>query len=211
MRPARILVVAASLGLAASALVAVHLVSRRLTQQFSVPERPGEAPRLGHAPSFSLTSAEGRTVAAADYAGSVWVADFVFVSCSGSCPIMTSRMAALARALKDEPRVRFVSFDVDPDRDALSDLAKYAKGFGAEAPRWTFLRGEREAIRTISRDGFKLGLQDGAAGDPEPILHSSRFVLVDGAGEIRGYYDGTEPGETQRLANDARRLASALP
>jgi SCO1/SenC len=129
------------------------------------------------------------------------VPDFAFVSERGR-PV-----AALAGMLKDESGVAFVSFDVDPEHDSLADLATYSRQHRADPERWTFLRGERPAVRALAGDGFKLAVVDGHADDPEPILHSSRFVLVDGRREIRGYYDGLEAGGVEKLLADARRLA----
>ncbi|MGZ5382324.1 MAG: SCO family protein, partial [Thermoanaerobaculia bacterium] len=77
----------------------------------------------------------------------------------------------------------------------------------ADPERWTFLHGGRPAVRALAGDGFKLAVVDGHADDPEPILHSSRFVLVDRRREIRGYYDGLEAGGVEKLAGHARRLA----
>ncbi len=166
-----------------------------------------ELPKLGVVPDFAFVSERGRPVGAADLEGKVWVADFIFTRCGGTCPAMSGRMAALAGLLKDDPGVAFVSFDVDPEHDSIADLAAYSSRHRADAERWTFLRGEQDAIRRLAGDGFKLAVVDSHADDPEPILHSSRFVLVDGKREIRGYYDGLEPGGIEKLAGDARRLA----
>lgn len=169
-----------------------------------------ELPRIGQVPSFALTSHEGETVTQRDLAGRVWVADFVFLRCGSTCPVMTSAMAGLERSLADVPEVRFVSFSVDPDHDGVAELAAFAKANGAAAPRWTFLHGkDRATIGKISREGFRLGLDEGGPDDPEPILHSTRFVLVDATGAIRGTYDGTDAAEVQALARDVRRLAAA--
>ena len=165
-----------------------------------------DLPKLGHVPDFTFVSERGRPVAARDLEKRVWIADFIFTRCGGTCPAMSERMAALAGTLKDEPGVAFVSFDVDPEHDSLADLATYSRQHGADPERWTFLRGERPAVRTLAGDGFKLAVVDGHADDPEPILHSARFVLVDGRREIRGYYDGLETGGVEKLAGDARRL-----
>ena len=166
-----------------------------------------DLPRLGRVPDFTFLSERGREVAARDLEGKAWVADFVFTRCGGSCPLMSERMAALAAELHDVPGLRFVSFDVDPERDSLADLAAYSRQHRADPERWMFLRGERPEVRSLAGEGFKLAVEDGHEDDPEPILHSSRFVLVDGKREIRGYYDGLETASFDRLAADARRLA----
>lgn len=166
-----------------------------------------DLPKLGHVPDFAFVSERSRPVGARDLEGKVWIADFIFTRCGGTCPAMSQRMAELAGALKDAPRVAFVSFDVDPENDSLADLAAYSRQHSADPERWTFLRGARPAVRGLAGEGFKLAVVDGHADDPEPILHSSRFVLVDRRREIRGYYDGLEPGGVEKLAGDARRLA----
>lgn len=179
----------------------------RLVYAFMSRGRAADLPKHGRVPDFAFTSERGRPVVARDLEGKAWVADFIFTRCGGSCPMMSERMEALASSLKDEPRVRFVSFDVDPDHDSLADLATYSRQHRADPERWTFLRGERPAIRSLAGEGFKLAVVDGHADDPEPILHSSRFVLVDARREIRGYYDGLESVSVEKLLTDARRLA----
>ena len=55
--------------------------------------------------------------------------------------------------------------------------------------------------------GFKLPLEDDAGTPLEPITHSTRFVLVDKQGQIRGYYGGIEENELNRLSADAKRIS----
>jgi protein SCO1 len=179
----------------------------RLVYAFVTRGHAPDLPRLGRVPDFAFVSERARPVAARDLEGKAWIADFVFTRCGGSCPLMSERMATLAAELHDAPHVRFVSFDVDPERDSLADLAAYSKEHGADPERWMFLRGEKPAVRSLAGEGFKLAVEDGHEDDPEPILHSSRFVLVDAKREIRGYYDGLETASFDRLAADARRLA----
>ena len=168
-----------------------------------------DLPRLGAAPDFSLVSEQGATVSKADWAGDVWIADFIFTRCGGSCPILSARMAALAGKTRDVPRLRFVSFGVDPEHDTPDVLAEYGRKLGADPARWSFLHGPRPVVRSLIKDGFKLAVEDGPADSVEPILHSTRFVLVDGEGTIRGYYDGMEQAPVDVLERDARALAAA--
>jgi cytochrome oxidase Cu insertion factor (SCO1/SenC/PrrC family) len=179
----------------------------QLVNAFMSRGRAAELPRHGRVPDFAFTSERGRPVAARDLEGTTWVADFIFTRCGGYCPLMSERMGVLASSLKDEPGVRFVSFDVDPEHDSLADLATYSRQHRADPERWAFLRGDRRAVRALAGEGFKLAIMDGHAGDPEPILHSSHFVLVDARREIRGYYDGLEAPSFEKLLADARRLA----
>ncbi len=169
-----------------------------------------DLPRIGDAPAFSLVSEQGKPVTQADLAGKVWIADFVFTRCGGSCPILSARMAALAERTRDVAELRFVSFGVDPEYDTPEVLAGYGRKLGADPARWTFLHGPRPLVRSLIRDGFKLAVEDAPADSVEPILHSTRFVLVDGEGAIRGYYDGMDQPPVDQLEKDARALAAAL-
>jgi protein SCO1/2 len=161
-------------------------------------------PRLGSVPPFTLTTESGAGADERLFIGRISVVDFIFTSCSGICPMMSGRMAWLQEELADRKEVRFVSFSVDPETDTPGVLAEYGKRYGAIAGRWTFLTGDRKQIYSVSREGFRLGLE--AEGD-DAILHSPKFVLVDRLGTIRGYYDSDSTGAMETLLADARRLA----
>jgi protein SCO1/2 len=171
--------------------------------------RPEPPPILGEVPAFSLLDAAGQTVGLQDLAGEPWIADFIFTRCQASCPMMSDRMARLERDLPNEPPLRFVSVSVDPAHDRPPVLARYAQSFKA-SPRWLFLTGETATVRTLVRGGFKLGVDEVPPGEAgaaaEPIVHSTRFVLVDGRARIRGYYDAFDGDAMGRLKRDLKAL-----
>jgi protein SCO1/2 len=163
-------------------------------------------PALAMVPEFSLVEAGERNVSRADLEGRVWVASFIFTRCAGSCPIMMHRIGQLLKMLPARQDVRLVSFSVDPEFDTPAVLRAYAERHGADRQRWWFLTGEKAAIHALARQGFRLAVEDAAEDDAEPILHSTKLVLVDRRGRIRGYYDGMEVETVARLARDAKRL-----
>jgi protein SCO1/2 len=176
----------------------------------------GELRVLGRVPEFALTDERGLPFARRDLQGTVWIADFVFSSCAGPCPVMGSRMGSLQQRLADRPGIGLLSITVDPRRDTPAVLAGYARKLGARPDRWRFLTGPAPAIHALAREGFKLSAGDGSGsgGDPAgpdalPIFHSTKLVLIDRVGSIRGYYDGTDAADVDRLARDARGLADA--
>jgi protein SCO1/2 len=165
--------------------------------------RPEPPPLMDQAPAFTLTNRDGRAVRSQDLAGKPWIADFIFTRCPASCPLMTARMARLDQELARDHEVRLVSISVDPEHDTPAVLERYAQSYKAP-PRWLFLTGGKEEIYRLSRQGFKLGIDippPSGPGGPavEPILHSTRFVLVDGQGRIRGYYDGIDEDSMKKL------------
>jgi protein SCO1/2 len=174
--------------------------------------KPEPLPVLGQVPAFALTNRDGRVVRRADLAGRPWVADFVFTRCPASCPMMSARMARLNRDLPSDLAVHLVSISVDPAHDTSEVLQRYAESFQATG-RWLFLTGRREDVRRLCIEGFKLGLDmaPGPGNGPEPILHSTRFVLVDGQGNIRGYYEAFDEGSTAKLRRDLLALAALKP
>ena len=166
-----------------------------------------DLPVLGTVPPFSLIDQDGQVVTAETLRGSVWVADFIFTRCSGQCPMMQAQLAALAGEVVARPMagsITFVSFSVDPEHDTAPVLAQYASAYTKHAGRWRFLTGERQAIVELCTKGFKLSASDEASA-PESITHSSRFVLVDRQGSIRGYYDSAEASQLQQLRRDLDR------
>lgn len=185
-------------------LVAAATLIQRMRQ-------PEPLPVYGKLPAFSLVNRDGRTIRLEDLAGAPWVADFIFTRCPASCPMMSARMARLERSLPRDLDVLLVSISVDPAHDTPEVLERYAKKFQAPE-RWLFLTGEREDVRRLSVEGFKLGLDmDPPPGiGPEPILHSTRFVLVDGEGRIRGYYEAFDEASTEKLRSDLLRLSGPL-
>ncbi|MEA2694933.1 MAG: hypothetical protein QOJ16_4320 [Acidobacteriota bacterium] len=186
-----------------SVLVAV-LLAVAVAAGWSRFNRTPPPPFLGTVPPFALTNRDGRPVTLATLAGAPWIADFVFTRCAASCPMMTARMARLGEELPTGERVRRVSFTVDPVHDTPEVLARYAATFHAPAD-WLFLTGPEPDLHRLSREGFKLAIDvpKGDAGSTqEPILHSTRFVLVDGEGRIRGYYDGEDEEAMKKLVRD---------
>ena len=155
-------------------------------------------------PDFSLTDQTDQPVSLHELKGRVWVADFIFTNCGGTCPVTTEKMRKLQEALPAD--IRMVSFTVDPARDTSKALAAYAAEHGATRERWLFLTGDKQALYDICIKGFKLPLLDDEGTPLEPITHSTRFVLVDKKGQIRGYYSGTEEEDLKRLATDAKGL-----
>jgi protein SCO1/2 len=189
-------------GLLVAVLLAV--TAWALTTRLSAPDLPV----LGQVPPFSLTDQRGETVTLDDLAGEPWIADFIFTRCTLSCPMMTTRMAELDDG-RVSPEVRLVSFSVDPEHDTPEVLADYARAFSA-SNRWHFLTGSKDEILALALEGFHLALNpeppEGTAPPEEPIVHSTRFVLVDGRGRIRGYYDGMSREGVEQLERDTALL-----
>ena len=171
--------------------------------------RPAPPPIFGHLPDFTLTNRDGRPVSLGDLAGKPFIADFIFTRCGVSCPLMTQRMAKLARELPRAKEIRFVSFTVDPAYDTPAVLDAYARRQNAP-PSWLFLTGDRDRIFRLSRKGFLLGIEPnpppGAAAPGELILHSTRFVLVDGKGRLRGFYEGFADETPAQIERDREGL-----
>lgn len=173
----------------------------------ALPTREPELPVLATIPEFELTDASGKTISRKDLAGAPWVGDLIFTSCAGVCPRMTTEMGRLEQESRDVGRARFVSISVDPETDTPAVLEEYAEKAGANRERWYFLTGERDEIYSLAKEGFLLPAEEGdpAQGD-EAVIHSSRFVLVDREGKVRGTYDSRDAEALLRLRGDLRRL-----
>ena len=169
-----------------------------------------EMPIYGSVPDFTFQDESGKEIHLSDLNGRVWIADFIFTRCQGQCPLMSSRMAELQEALKPSG-IKLVSFSVDPEHDTPEVLSAYARRFKAEEGIWFFLTGNKQAMRDFIEGSFQLGVaeptQEDLASGAEAVMHSSRFVLVDQKGQIRGYYDTSESEKMKQLIKDAKQLS----
>ena len=150
-------------------------------------------PSFGVVPYFNLTDQTGHPFDSHVLDGKPWIANFIFTSCPGPCPRMSSQLRDL-RTLTPQK----VSFTVDPARDTPDVLASYAKRYNADPQTWHFLTGPQSELHHLSRQVFKLGDVD------RQLEHSTRFVLIDGQRRIRGYYDSSDPEKLSQLAQDAK-------
>jgi cytochrome oxidase Cu insertion factor (SCO1/SenC/PrrC family) len=143
--------------------------------------------------TFSLTERSGQTVTDNDLRGHVWVASFIFTRCNGPCPQVTSTVGRLQAEFKNSPDVRFVTFTVDPKRDDLTALRRYADNRNADPKRWLFLTGDESTIHRLMREQFKQPVERKTEPEVQPgdeFGHSSRLVLVDKKNVIRAMCDG---------------------
>ncbi len=165
-------------------------------------------PRFAELPAFSLVDEQGKPFSRHHLDGHVWIVDFVFTTCSSICPRLTTEMQRLTVKSSEEADLRFVSISVDPEHDSPEKLRAYGQSFGADFKRWRWLTGSATEIENTVVSGFKMALsKEPIAGtDTFNILHSSKFVLVDGRGFLRGFYDSNSPTERDTLLHDARTL-----
>jgi protein SCO1/2 len=165
-----------------------------------------ELARYGEVPDFELLERSGGRFGSRELRGSLYVADFIFTSCSAQCVGLSDRMAKLQAELPQRPDVKLVSFTIDPKVDTPERLREYAERFHAQVGRWFFLTGDEAVIRKLSIEGFKLGVTAGASEAATDIDHTPRLVLVDQAGAIRGWYDANDAQALAALARDVHAL-----
>ena len=167
--------------------------------------KKSELPILGKLIDFQLTDQNGEIFSKEDLLGKVWVADFIFTTCAGPCPVMSGQFAELQSRFSNAPDLNLLSISVNPDYDSPEILREYGGRYGANYNKWRFLTGDREAIHELAVDGFKVGSVE------DPIFHSTRFILLDDKARIRGYYISSELEEMQQLWRDIELLAVVTP
>ena len=157
-------------------------------------------PVIGGIPDFEFIDSEGRDVGLSTLKGKVWVADFIFTTCTMACPIMTGNMNIIHKKYKKNDDIRLVSISVYPEYDTPEVLKKYASQYEANTDTWHFLTGNESTVKEVIKDGFKIG-------DYEDIIfHSEKFALVDRNGMIRAYYNGMKSEDMKKLKKDINNL-----
>jgi cytochrome oxidase Cu insertion factor (SCO1/SenC/PrrC family) len=190
----------AVVGVALAGVIALAVFARRgaKTPATETPEveSAGEAQEkttellykpAGELGDFACVERSGRAMNTSELRGRFVVADLIFTSCAGTCPMLTQRMAELQIALAGKDDVRLVSFSVDPERDTSAALTEYADRYGADKDRWVFLSCDKPTVAEIAYDRLKL-----VKSREELIQHSDKFALLDREGRVRAYYSPLE-------------------
>src|SRR5688500_13267232 len=115
----------------------------------------------GRVPDAKLVERSGKKVGLGDLKGSVWVADFIFTRCAGTCQVMSRKMANLQKSLHKAGNVKLFSISGDPDFDTPERLSSFANLYQAESDRWLFLTGGEKQIQRLATEAFKLPLMEG--------------------------------------------------
>ena len=154
---------------------------------------------------FTLLNQLGDTVTEADVAGQVLVVDFFFTRCATICPMLTSNMRRVQDSFMAEKGVRLMSHSVTPVADSVSVLSAYGEANGVDPDRWWLLTGPKPEVYKLARQSYFAALDEGDGG-LQDFVHTENMVLVDTLGQLRGFYDGTDLDEVNRLVRDLQFL-----
>ena len=157
---------------------------------------------------FSLVNQNGEAITQKAYEDKIYVADFFFTTCQTICPIMTGHMAEIQEQLKSDAEVMLLSHTVTPEIDSVAQLKKYALEKNVIDSKWNLLTGDKKEIYDLARKSYLVAKNDGDGGKYD-MIHTENFVLVDKEKRIRGFYDGTNQLEMDKLLNDIRILENS--
>lgn len=157
-------------------------------------------PVLGNINNFILYDQNGNEFSEEDLLGNYWISDFIFTTCAGPCPVMSSQFQGFQEKYSDNSNLKLLSISVNPQYDTPNILQNYGERYNADFKKWNFLTGDVNEIHTLALESFKVG-------DAEnPIFHSAFFILIDDQAQIRGYYNSTINEDINKMYSDINDL-----
>lgn len=156
-------------------------------------------------PDFEFTNQFNEKVTQTTLKNKIYVTEYFFTTCQSICPVMNTNLERVYKEFKDKPEFMIVSHTVDPEMDTVPVLMEYAKKHGVVSKKWLFLTGEKPKLYDIARKGYLLNAEEGT-GDADDFIHTQNFALIDKEKHIRGFYDGTDSLEINRLIQDVKLL-----
>ena len=150
---------------------------------------------------FELTNQNGEKITNKNYKDKIYVADFFFTRCQTICIAMAYNMSELQNLYKKDTEIMFLSHSVTPEIDSVTVLKEYADRKGVIDGKWNITTGAKTHIYELARKSYFAVLDEGN-GDENDFIHTEQFVLVDKEKRIRGYYDGTEKEDMEKLKKD---------
>jgi protein SCO1/2 len=199
--------------IAASLLAAVYFMSKGIKSPkknslpyFGIDSINGNDTLWHKVSDFSFTSQLGKTVTQKDFENTIYVADFFFIKCPGICKDMAEQMRRVYKAYETNPNVKILSHTVDPQDDSVAALMQYAQIQGVkDHQKWIMVTGDKKDLYDMARQGYYSTATQGDGGEDD-FVHTERFVLVDKQKHIRGFYDGTNENEVNKMMFDIDKL-----
>lgn len=155
---------------------------------------------LSKVEAFSLVDQNGEVFTEENLKGKVNVVNFMFTTCRGICPLLSKEMKALSSSFSRYGAFSLLSISVDPENDTPQQLKAWFKKQGVTDKRWSFITGQKEAIRKLLEKQFLVGLPD------DPNIHSDRFMLLDRDNVVQGTYQLSRPETLEALKKDILEL-----
>ena len=153
---------------------------------------------------FKLTNQNGKEITQANYKDKIYVADFFFTTCQDICPVMTKNMYQLQEELKNDNQILLLSHTVIPEVDTIEQLKKYAIENNVDDSKWNLVTGDKKQIYELARKSY-LAVEDSNYNEYD-MIHTENFMLIDKEKQIRGFYDGTNSEDINRLLKDIEIL-----
>jgi protein SCO1/2 len=155
-------------------------------------------------PAFRFVDQDSTVIDTNTVKGKIYVVDFFFTHCPSICPKMKAEMHKVYEKYKDNKDVLILSHSIDPARDSVSVLKRYADKLNLNNGKWHFLTGDKDSLYAIADHYLESAKEDkDAAGG---FIHDGNFILVDRQRRVRGYYDGTKDESVEKLLADIESL-----
>ena len=151
-----------------------------------------------------MTNQNGKEITQANYKDKIYVADFFFTTCQDICPVMTKNMYQLQEELKNDNQILLLSHTVIPEVDTVEQLKKYAIENNVDDSKWNLVTGDKKQIYELARKSY-LAVEDSNYSQFD-MIHTENFMLIDKEKQIRGFYDGTNSEDINRLLKDIEIL-----
>lgn len=150
---------------------------------------------------FKLTNQNGETITQKNYENKIYIADFFFTRCTNICIAMAYNMNELQEYYKNDDDIMFLSHSVTPVMDSVPVLRKYADEKGVIDGKWNVTTGPKKHIYELARKSYMAVIEEGDGGEDD-FIHTEQFILVDKERRIRGFYDGTDKKDMEKLKED---------
>jgi protein SCO1 len=156
-------------------------------------------------PDFEFINQDAELVNQNTVKNSIYISEYFFTTCKSICPIMNTNLVKVYLAFKNKPDFLILSHTVNPENDSVKVLKQYALAHGVNDKKWLFVTGEKKKLYELARKGYLLNAEDGNGGE-EDFIHTQNFALIDKEKHIRGFYDGTDSLEIDRLIKEINVL-----